>query len=135
MKMKSRFLGALLVLAGVTVVVSQQVSPPAPHNYKYEVANQMTVEGIVADTKDYSCPVSGTIGSHILVKTATSEIEAHLAPATFIKQYEISIHKGDKVTVVGSRIEYEGKPALIAKSVTVANDTYNFRDEKGRPLW
>jgi DNA/RNA endonuclease YhcR with UshA esterase domain len=125
----------LLVLAGATIVVSQQQNPPAQHNYKYEFANQVTVEGIVADARDYNCPVSGAVGSHIVVKTAGSEIEAHLAPATFIKQFEINIHKGDKVTVVGSRIDYEGKPALIARSVTVANDTYHFRDDKGRPLW
>jgi hypothetical protein len=88
----------LLVVAGATIVVSQQQNSPAQHNYKYEFANQVTVQGIVADTKDYNCPVSGAVGAHILVKTASSEIEAHLAPATFIKQYEINIRKGDKVT-------------------------------------
>ena len=29
----------------------------------------------------------------------------------------------------------EGKPALIAKSVTIGRETFNFRDAKGRPLW
>jgi uncharacterized protein YdeI (BOF family) len=52
-----------------------------------------------------------------------------------MKQYEINIHKGDKVTVVGSKITYEGKIALIAKSVEIGNDTYNFRDQSGKPLW
>lgn len=131
----SRVIWALLVLAGVTIVSSQQPNPPAQHNYKYEVANQVTVEGLVSDTRDYTCPVSGALGAHIVVKTVTSEIEAHLAPVTFLKQYDINIRKGDKVTVVGSRITYEGKPALIAKTVTVDHDTFSFRDDKGRPLW
>lgn len=131
----SRVIWALLVLAGVTMVVSQAQNPPAQHNYKYEVASQQTVEGIVSDTRDYSCPVSGALGAHIVIKSVGSEIEAHLAPVTFLKQYDININKGDRVTVVGSRIVYEGKPALIAKTVTVNHDTYNFRDDKGRPLW
>ncbi|HET9838995.1 MAG TPA: hypothetical protein VFR84_12225 [Candidatus Angelobacter sp.] len=131
----SRVIWALLVLAGVTMVVSQAQNPPAQHNYKYEVANQQTVEGIVSDTRDYSCPVSGALGAHIVIKSVGSEIEAHLAPVTFLKQYDININKGDRVTVVGSRIVYEDKPALIAKTVTVNHDTYNFRDDKGRPLW
>jgi hypothetical protein len=130
----SRVIWALLVLAAATIVVSQQ-NPPAQHNYKYEITSQTTVDGIVAETRDYSCPVSGAVGAHITIKTVTSEIEAHLAPVTFLKQYDINIRKGDKVTVVGSRITYEGKPALIAKTVTVDHDTYSFRDDKGRPLW
>ena len=70
-----------------------------------------------------------------MVKTTNGDIEVHLAPATFMKQYGITISKGDKATVVGSRITFEGKPALVAKSVTIAHDTYIFRDDKGRPLW
>jgi hypothetical protein len=128
----SRVIWALLVLAGAAIVVSQAQNPPAHHEYKYEMANQQTVEGIVADTRDYNCPVSG---AHIVIKTVSSEIEAHLAPVTFLKQYDINIRKGDKVTVVGSRIMYDGKPALIARTVTIAQDTYSFRDDKGRPLW
>ena len=50
-----------------------------------------------------------------------------------MKQYEINIRKGDKVTVVGSRIMFEGKTALIAKSVAIGNETYNFRDPVREP--
>jgi hypothetical protein len=52
-----------------------------------------------------------------------------------MKQYEIAIRKNDKVTVFGSRITFEGKPALIARSVVIGRDTFNFRDSNGRPLW
>ena len=52
-----------------------------------------------------------------------------------MKQYEINIRKDDNVTVVGSKIMFEGKTALIARSVVIGRDTYNFRDNKGRPLW
>jgi hypothetical protein len=30
---------------------------------------------------------------------------------------------------------HEGKTALIAKSVTIGRETFNFRDAKGNPLW
>jgi hypothetical protein len=52
-----------------------------------------------------------------------------------MKQYEIAIRKNDNVTVVGSRIMFDGKPALIAKSVIIGRETFNFRDPNGRPLW
>jgi hypothetical protein len=124
----------LIFLAGAAVV-SQEKNSPAHNHYVYDPAAQQTFGGIVAEANDYTCPVTGTLGSHITVKGDISTIEVHLAPASFLKQYEIQIHKGDRVTVTGSKIMYEGKESLIAKTLVVGHDTYNFRDPKGRPLW
>ena len=131
------FLGILmmLLLAGAGSVTSQEKNTPPQTAYTYDLSAQHTVSGLVIGGRDFQCPVSGTMGSHITVKTDTGTIEVHLAPTSFIKQYEILIRKDDNVTVVGSRIMFEGKPALIAKSIVIGRDTYNFRDPKGRPLW
>jgi hypothetical protein len=137
MKETRAFLGILimLLLASAGSVISQEKNTP-PHNaYTYDQSAERTVSGLVTGGRDFQCPVSGTLGSHITLKTETSTIEVHLAPTSFMKQYEILIRKDDNVTVVGSRIMFEGKPALIAKSIVIGRDTYNFRDPKGRPLW
>ncbi|HXA86268.1 MAG TPA: hypothetical protein VNZ47_14400 [Candidatus Dormibacteraeota bacterium] len=125
----------LLVLSATLALVSQEKTASTKPNYAYGQLNEQTMRGWVVETRDFQCPVSGTIGSHITIKNETSTIEVHLAPAAFMKQYEISIHKGDNVTVVGSRITFEGKSALIAKSVAIGRETYNFRDQTGKPLW
>jgi len=137
MKGTRAFSGILMVLllAGAGSVISQEKSAPAQAAYAYDQSAQQTVRGWVVSGRDFQCPVSGTLGSHITVKTETGTIEVHLAPASFMKQYEILIRKDDNVTVVGSRITFEGKPALIAKSIVIGRDTYNFRDPKGKPLW
>ena len=116
-------------------LISQEKSSPTHANYTYAPTSEQTMRGWVVETRDFQCPVTGTVGSHITVKSETGSIEVHLAPASFMKQYEINIRKGDNVTVVGSRIMFEGKGALIAKSVAIGNETYNFRDQSGRPLW
>jgi hypothetical protein len=134
----TKMLGALLLMTialGCAVLIAQEKNPPAQHNYAYDQATVQTFAGVVVETRDYNCPVSGTMGSHITLKGSSAEIEVHLAPARFMKQYEIAIGKGDQVTVVGSRITYEGKPALIARTVIIGRDTFNFRDAKGTPLW
>ena len=125
----------LLLLTSASSVVSQEKNPPAQAHYTYDEANQQTVHGWVVETRDFQCPVNKAMGSHITVKNDTGNIEVHLAPASFMKQYDIAFTKNQNVTVVGSRITYEGKPALIAKSVTIGRETFNFRDAKGRPLW
>lgn len=131
------FLGTLilLLLACASSVVSQEKNSPPQAHYTYDEANQQSVRGWVVETKDFQCPVNNAMGSHITVKNETGSIEVHLAPASFMKQYDIAFTKDQNVTVVGSKITYEGKPALIAKSVAIGRETFNFRDAKGRPLW
>jgi uncharacterized protein YdeI (BOF family) len=130
-------LGALmlLLLTIASNVMSQEKNTPPQASYTYDQAKQQTMRGWVVETKDFQCPVSGTVGSHITVKTETGNIEVHLAPASFMKRYEINIRKEDNVTIIGSRIMFEGKPALIAKSVAIGQETFNFRDPSGKPLW
>jgi hypothetical protein len=126
---------ALVLFGAAMNLISQEKSSPTHANYTYASTSEQTMRGWVVETKDFQCPVTGTVGSHITVKSENGSIEVHLAPASFMKQYEINIRKGDNVTVVGSRIMFEGKGALIAKSVAIGNETYNFRDQSGRPLW
>jgi len=125
-----------LLLSGATItLVSQEKHSQTPVGYTYAPTSEQNLRGWVVETKDFQCPVTGTVGSHITVKNETGSMEIHLAPASFMKQYEINIRKGDNVTVVGSRITFEGKSALIAKSVAIGHETFNFRDQSGKPLW
>lgn len=126
---------ALLLAGAAHTVVSLEADSSPRASYAYDQTSQQSMRGWVVETRDFQCPVSGTMGSHITVKNETSTIEVHLAPASFMKQYEINIRKGDNVTVVGSRISFEGKTALIAKSVTIGRETFTFRDPAGKPLW
>lgn len=125
-----------LLLSGAAITLVSQENGSLKHvSYTYTPTSEQTMRGWVVETKDFDCPVTGTVGSHITVKNETGSMEVHLAPASFMKQYEINIRKGDNVIVVGSKITYEGKSALIAKSVAIGHDTYNFRDQSGKPLW
>lgn len=137
MKFTRVLLGAFaLLLSGAAItLVSQEKNSPTHASYTYAQNSEQTMRGWVVEAKDFQCPVTGTVGSHITVKNETSSIEVHLAPASFMKQYEINIRKGDNVTVVGSKIMFDGKSALMAKSVAIGQETFNFRDSSGKPLW
>jgi hypothetical protein len=69
------------------------------------------------------------------LRYARGTIEVHLAPAKFLKQYEIIINKGSEVQVEGAMATVDGKPGLLAKIMTDGYTTYAFRDAKGKPLW
>jgi DNA/RNA endonuclease YhcR with UshA esterase domain len=127
-------MGMLLLVSWLPVVHAQEPAAPS-HEFKYDAAKQVVVEGYVEEVREFRCPVSGTVGAHITVKTNSGSIEVHLAPVTFMKKYEIVIAKGDRVAVQGAKILFEGKPALIAKIVADDATTYAFRDSGGKPLW
>ena len=102
---------------------------------KYDITREQTVRGVVQEVKDYHCPVSGTVGTHISIKTSQGDLEVHMAPAKFFKEYDLRISKGDDVVVTGNKVDFNGKPAIVARLVIVGHDIFAFRDETGRPSW
>lgn len=141
--LKALLLAALVMLVGIRVTSQEKkLLPEVP---KYDPSNQVTLVGTVQHVKEYSCPISGTIGSHLSVNAGdgSGPVEVHLAPAAFMKEYSILIKPGDEVTIVGMKTVFAGKTAMLAKTVTLNRnvnketylDTYAFRNEKGNPLW
>ena len=130
------YIHLLCFLMLVTISSVAQDSKPSDQNVpQYDPAKEQTLIGTVEAIKDYQCPVTGTTGAHLTVKSEGGIVEVHLAPEKFLKEYDIHIKQGDRVKVVGNRVTLNGKDAMIAKSVTVQQDTYSFRDKRGRPLW
>lgn len=126
----------LLLCAGELLqVLSQQKIAPRQTPIAYDKSSQETIQGKIQEVKEYACPVTGATGSHISVKTAEGAVEVHLAPAKFLKEYEISFKPGEDVKVIGAKATVDGKPGLLAKTVTVGQDTFAFRDDNGKPLW
>jgi hypothetical protein len=103
---------------------------------KYDPTTEAVFKGTVQEVTDRQCPVSGGMGSHVLLKLADgSTIEVHLATTKFVKIYELVINKGDEIEVTGSKVKFEGVDTIFARQVKHGNDTYVFRDKDGNPVW
>lgn len=74
-------------------------------------------------------------GIHLMVKTEKEEISVHLGPGWFIESQDTAIEPKDQVEVTGSRITYEGKPAIIASEVKKGDKVLILRDKNGFPAW
>jgi DNA/RNA endonuclease YhcR with UshA esterase domain len=123
----------LLLLVGEASKVTSQEKPTSLQPYATE--NEVTVQGNIEQVNEYKCPVTGTIGSHLTVAVEGGNTEVHLAPTKFLKDYEITFKVGESVKIVGVKLTFDGKPAMLARSVSVGRETFIFRDSKGRPLW
>ena len=124
--------GALVVLAapGQTQKKSENHAVP-----RYDPAQELKVKGEILEVKNYDCPISGTMGAHLALRTAEGVVEVHLAPAAFLSEYQMSFAKGDKVVVLGTKVTFHDAPAMLARRLTRDDNEYFFRDAKGRPLW
>jgi len=130
--MKPRFFLAVGILLAMSVAWAQ-----APANApKYDVANEVTIKGVIDEVKDFQCPVSGGMGAHLVVKTDKGLVTVHLALSKFMSEYGLSFAKGDEVAITGVKAKVgDDENAILARKIERGNQTFVFRDKEGKPLW
>ncbi|MDX6767961.1 MAG: DNA-binding protein [Elusimicrobiota bacterium] len=109
--------------------------PGGDYSRRFDAKTVETVSGEVLAVKKVA-PLRGMgKGVHLTLKSEKETLAVHLGPSWYLDNQEFELAKGDKVEVKGSRIEFDGKPALIAVSVVKGDLTLTLRDEEGFPLW
>lgn len=78
---------------------------------------------------------SGGHGVHLILKTDKGEISVHLGPSWYLDKQALKIAAGDRIEVRGSRIAFEGEPAIIAAAVKKGDQSLRLRDDSGLPVW
>jgi hypothetical protein len=79
-------------------------------------------------------------GLYLTVKaeTGTFKIETldvYVGPADFVKAFEISFAKGDKIQVIGSKVKFDGVDLVLAREVSKQQTTHIMRGKNGEPFW
>lgn len=101
----------------------------------YNPATVETISGTV-ESVDKVRPMKGMMyGIHLLLKTDKETISVHLGPSWYIERLDTKIQKDDRIEVKGSRITFDGKPAIIAAEVKKGDSVLILRDSAGIPVW
>ena len=126
-----------MVLAAVVVAMVAAAQKPENESVpKYDKSTEAVFKGTVDDVKDRECPVSGGMGSHLMLKMADGNVlEVHLSLTKFVRQYELVFHKGDVLEVTGVKVKFEGADTIFARKIKRGEDEFLFRDSDGKPLW
>ena len=133
--MKTWHIFLISALLGLSVSLAAQTSAKGPVP-KYDKSTEAVFKGTVDDVHDRTCPVSGGLGSHLMLKQADGTVvEVHLALTKFVTQYELVFHKGDAVEVTGVKVKFEGVDTIFARKIKRGDDEFLFRDNDGKPLW
>ena len=109
---------------------------PSPGARSYNAATVETVTGVVQRIDQAKGKAWGQgYGIHLLLKTDKEEIAVHLGPGWYVEKQPLKIAPHDQIEVRGSRITYEGKPAIIAAEVKKGDQVLKLRDAAGIPAW
>jgi DNA/RNA endonuclease YhcR with UshA esterase domain len=135
MKIGKILLVAIMLAAFASLALGQ--APDAGATVpKYDLTTEVTLKGTITDISERTCPVSGGMGFHFILKPQDGKtIEIHVATSKFVKANEMGVTKGDVVEVVGSKVKFEGVETILARQVTRGDDTFVFRFKDGRPAW
>jgi len=130
----------VILVLGVTVAIANvlgaQSTKPGAAVPKYNTATESVFRGVVQEVRDRECPVSGGLGSHLILKLDNgSTIEVHLASSKFVKIYDLTFKVGDRIEVTGSKVQFEGVDTIFAREVKRGDDVFVFRDKDGKPVW
>jgi len=109
--------------------------PGTPYNRLYDPAKVETVSGTVESIGTVT-PMKGMHRAAMLVlKTDKESIPVHLGPEWYITRLDTKIAKGDTIEVKGSRVDFAGKPAVIAAEIKKGDGLLVLRDSAGIPVW
>ena len=110
----------------------------------YNTGAEVTINGTVdeveqitgtgANGQTWSCP-RGWTGTHLMLKTDTGTLPVHVGPSAYLTSKNFSIAKGDKLTILGSKVQYQGSDFLIAKEIIKGSEVLTLRNSAGFPLW
>lgn len=100
----------------------------------YDPKTEVTLEGTVDEvmTMPGTQPMSGV---HLALTTKDETLHVHVGTPEYLAREGLSFSKGDRVTVIGSRIAGEGFEAVLARTVTKGTVVIMLRDRDGQPRW
>lgn len=110
----------------------------------YKAGTEVTINGTVDEVQQitgagatggtWSCP-HGWTGTHLMLKTDAGMLPVHVGPSAYLASKNFSIAKGDKLTILGSKVQFQGSDFLIAKEITKGSEVLTLRNSAGFPLW
>lgn len=109
--------------------------PDSSYRHLFNPATVETVEGSVVRIMKFIPERGMHYGVHLALKTSKGLVDIHLGPEWYLANQDMKISRDDHISVKGSAITFDGKPVIIAETVTKDDETLLLRDPDGYPEW
>lgn len=115
---------------------AQRAGPPAAP--MFDTTTVETITGTVLRVDTVAAPPGmrrARAGVHVELRAGTDTVPVHLGPTWYMQRQSTRLAVGDRITVRGSRVTWQGKPAVVAAEVRKGGAVLTLRDRNGRPRW
>jgi hypothetical protein len=109
--------------------------PDALAQHDYDAKTVETIGGKVLSVERTTPANRRGYWVDVMLQTEKEIIPVQLGPAWYIDKQTPRIEANDTISVTGSRVTMDGKPAVIAADVTRGNELLKLRDDHGIPVW
>jgi len=125
--MRITFAACVLALLMAGTSLRAVDSAPAP---KFDTSTVITFEATVLEVRDSEKQTS------LHVRTdSESSLAVYVGPTEFVKSFEITIRKGDRIHITGSKLKVQGEDLVLAREVRKDSTTLYLRGKDGTPYW
>jgi len=123
------FAGALLLCGAAQAQRGRSVSALEANPSVYDLNKEQSVQGTVVKFVEKSG--TAPFGAHVIVQTASGQVDVHLGDARFLKQNNFSLAEGSSVRVVGMTHSIGESNVFLARLVQVGNNLIAVRSTTG----
>ena len=121
----------LMALAAVTLLGRTDLLAQR----RFDPKTVETLSGTVVSVDRQAAGRNANRGIHLTLQTEKETISVHLGPAWFMDKQKPRIDSGDKIGVTGSRVTFDGRPAIVAAEIRKGDEVLKLRDQTGVPVW
>ena len=125
----------LCVCSGLAQNPSQNPSQSPSHGPpKYDLQTESKTDGTVDEVKLIELGTRKDF-VELNVKSGQDKVVVYVCPKAYQDELGITLNKGDRITVTGSKVKQEASDVILARELVRGTDTLVFRDDKGNPVW
>lgn len=106
------------------------------YSRSYNASQLQSVEGEIVSISEFTPARDAEKGRQITLRTNNAQVHTvHMGPVAYLDRANIpQLREGDRVTVNGSMISFQGQPVIIAREI-VTSQRLELRDNSGRSVW
>jgi hypothetical protein len=117
---------------GLSAVAQQSVQTAARPPAAYDVSREGSLVGTVV--KFDAASVTPPIGAHLLLQTASAQVDVHVGNAKLLQVSHLSLNAGDSVRIVGENLSLGDTTFFAARIVQKGTQAVAVRNSKGFAL-
>ncbi len=124
----------LLLLVWASPGLSQKAPPQDVSLPKYDLQTETKTDGVIDEVNQLSVGKRKDF-TELIIKRGDDKLHIYVCPKPFQDEIGLSLGKGDRIEVTGSKVKQEASEVILARQMVKGTDTLMFRDDKGNPVW